>query len=280
MINEYKNYAFYSFLWMNSWLVLGQIDQQMIVYFLWTEKAWFYSNYLSLTLIFATLVWPILWFLFPVISEMINKKHTEKLILIQSFFYKYIWIFSLSFWAFLFTFWPIISLVFFWKKFIFSWELLLFSSLFLFFNTLLVINFSFLWAYWLVKENVKIVWITAFFNLILNFIFIDIFGIIWPIITTNLGWIFMFFATLNLLKKQQKIIFDWKFFFKNTFFIWILSFIFYLIKDSFFILENNFRFKNLLFLFIFWIIYYLIILILNLKEVIFLKNNIWNILKK
>ena len=93
MLKNYIKYALWVFLWANWAVVLWQIDQQMIVYFLWAEQAGYYTNYLSLMQINVVFISPLLAFLFPVTSELVSKKVKWKLKLMVNFFYKYLLLF-------------------------------------------------------------------------------------------------------------------------------------------------------------------------------------------
>ena len=68
--------------------LLWQMDMQMIIYFLWTHEAWYYTNYLSIITIPFVLIWPIFVFLFPVISEMHWKWDITKIQLVKNIFTK------------------------------------------------------------------------------------------------------------------------------------------------------------------------------------------------
>ena len=74
-------YAIVVFIWAQAATILSQIDMQMIIYLLWTNDAWFYTNYLSIIGIPIIIIWPIFALLFPIFSEMYAKKEYNKIYL-------------------------------------------------------------------------------------------------------------------------------------------------------------------------------------------------------
>ena len=67
----------------------------MVIYFLGAEAAGYYANFLSLFYIGNILIGPIMSLIFPMVSELIEKKNNNKISILISFFYSYFSIFSL-----------------------------------------------------------------------------------------------------------------------------------------------------------------------------------------
>ena len=126
-IKEFFLYSFLFILWWQAFVLLSQTDQQMILFFIWKESAWYYSNYLSLLSIPLLLLWPFSSFLLPIISELKAKKQNKKIELLINKTINIIIVFWLYIWTILAIFWPFISYILFSKKFIFSWTLLFYS---------------------------------------------------------------------------------------------------------------------------------------------------------
>ena len=83
LLKKYFNYAVWALIWNSMWNIFWQIILQMVVYKLWSESAWYYSNFLSLFWIWITVLWPIRALLYPLVSEYKEKsenKSIEKLI--------------------------------------------------------------------------------------------------------------------------------------------------------------------------------------------------------
>jgi hypothetical protein len=51
----------------------------MVIYFLGAEAAGYYANFLSLFLIGNVVIGPIIWLIFPIISELIEKNDEKKI---------------------------------------------------------------------------------------------------------------------------------------------------------------------------------------------------------
>ena len=246
-------------------LILGSIDLQMIVYFLWSKQAWYYTNYLSMFNIYSILLGPILLFLFPITTELITKKQNWKLSLMINIFYKYFVVFGWIIWLFFAIFWTFIAFILFWEKFIPSWNLLTYSAWFIFLSILVNINFNILAWLGKIKERVKIIWIAALLNFILNWFLIQKVWIVWAVFSTILSIIIMFILSFIELKKTDiKFNFDWLFYIKNLLILIILGFIFFYIK-SWWLFGN--RLEILWKMFIVFFMYVLVMLGVNWKEV-------------
>jgi O-antigen/teichoic acid export membrane protein len=73
----------------------------MIVVILGSKAAGYYANYLSLFTLYGLFAFPLIGILFPIMTELITKKHTEKIQLLLSILYKYFSVFGLMIGAFL-----------------------------------------------------------------------------------------------------------------------------------------------------------------------------------
>ena len=111
-------YALWILLWAQASSILWQMDMQMIIYFLSTTDAWYYTNYLSIIWIPFLLIWPIFSLLFPIFSEMHSKWEVEKIRLVKSIFQKNFLAIWIAFNILFFVFSEIIEFVLFWEKFI------------------------------------------------------------------------------------------------------------------------------------------------------------------
>jgi len=213
------------FLWSQAWVILSQIDMQMIIFMLGTTDAWYYTNYLSIISIPFMIIGPIFGLLFPVFSELHSKWENDKITLVKSIFTNNFLIIGLAFNIFLFTFSLPIAYVLFWIKYLTSGVILQYSVLFLVFNFLLQINFSILAWVWKVKERLKIVLAAVWINFVTNIIFIYLFWVIWAAIATWIGWIYMWGATEYFTRDDYPLKLDKINIIKNVLFLWVLSFI-------------------------------------------------------
>ena len=274
LIKKQIKYAFRIFIGINVIYLLGQVDQQFIMYFLGAEKAWYYANYLSLILSFSILTGPLLWYLFPLTTELIEKKEYQKLTELKNILYKYFSIFAISISGLFIVLGPEIATILFGQKFIYSWQLLAYSAWFLIFYTLFSINLSLLAGMGKVKERAKIIGIALLTNIILNLIFIHIRGILWVIAATMVSWIMLFVMSYRIANKEHKITFSWIFFIKNIATVIIICIGIQSIKKQYFTLEDTSRYYNLLVFIIISIIYYLIIIEINYPSLKLLKQEI------
>jgi len=200
---DFIKYSFATLLTGNIWVLFSQVDMQMIIYFLWSESTWYYSNYFSLMNIPFIFISPIVAFLFPVISELSSRSDIQKIkILIHRFtlYFSIIWIWSS---VFLFQMGEHLAVVFFWEKFRESWIILAWSSLFLTFNLLVQVNFQALAWTWNVSERAKVLIKVLPINIVLNAIFIYLYGVKWSALAVWLSWIPLWYFSYQITKKYQ-----------------------------------------------------------------------------
>lgn len=278
LFKEIFSYALWVLLAANVWMILSQVDMQLIIYLLGPRDAWFYTNYLSIIWIPFLIITPIIWFLFPVISELNSHNNLEKIKIIKSIFYKYFGVIALAVSGIMFVFSEQIAYILFWNKFIYSWTILKYSIFFLIFNFLLQINFQILAWIWRIKDRVKILWIwLIFFNIPLNLILIKLMWVSGSSLAVWLSWIPVFYLSNKALKSYHAD-FDYKFLIKNFIAVVVLNL---LIKE--FILPYFWftsRLNSLLFILLIWFFYIITIMVYNQREFkIFLKE-IKKILKK
>lgn len=267
-------YALFVLLWAQAWTILSQMDMQIIIYILWATDAWYYTNYLSIIWIPYMIIWPVFLLLFPIFSELHSKWEFEKIKLIKSIFVKIFISVWLAFNFLFFIFSEKITFILFWEKFIKSWIILKYSILFLVFNFLLQINFTMMAWIWKVKERVKIIITAILFNFITNIIFINLIWVYWSALATWIWWILIYVMSEKSLWEKFKIKYDYKFIFKNIWFILFLALInFYFILPLF---NNLTRLNSFYLMVITSIIYFWIFVWFNYNE---FKIFIWEVKK-
>lgn len=279
VLNRYIKYALWAFIWSGIWTLFGQIIQQMVLFFLWAENAWYYSNFLSLFYIWTTLIGPITWLIFPIVSELIEKNDKYKLWLLYSFFYNYFSILILSFSTLFIVLWGDISIALFWKQYLTSWVLLEYTWIFLLFSLLGWFNYSVLAWMWKVKERVYITWISCFLTIISSYILINLYGICWAWFSFWLSTLFSRWLSLYLLKKEWfSLKFDYPFIVKNILLFILLWVVILFWKWYVYNIDWNRR-HLILNLVIVWTIFYLLVWLFNINIIKRLKSEI-NVLRK
>lgn len=274
LFRKQTKYAFRVFIGINISLLLLQIDQQFVIYFLGAEAAWYYANYLSLITSFSIITWPIFCYLFPLTTELIEKKQHDKIKELKNILYKYFSLFAISVSGLFLVLWPEIATILFGKKFTYSWHLLVYSSVFLIFYVLYSINLGFLAGMGKVRQRAKIIFIALITNILLNLIFIQFWWVIGVIAATMISWIMLFYLSYKLIDKNKEISFNRKYFTKNIVTITISCTTLYYFKNKLFVLEDIYRYKNLFHLILIGIGYYICILGINYKSLILLKEAI------
>ena len=276
VFNKYVRYALWAFIWSSIGTLFGQIIQQMVLYFLWAENAWYYSNFLSLFNIWTTLIGPILWLIFPLVSELFEKKDRAKLWLLYSFFYNYFSIFILSLSTLFIVLWPEISIALFWKEYLTSWILLSYAWIFLFFSILASFNYGILAWMGKVKERVCITWISCILTIITTYILIKLYGINWAGLAFWISYIYTWGWSLSFLKKEKySLNFNRELIAKNIIIFSLLWTWIFLWKEYFIDIDWN-RWHTIMTLIIIGLVFYSIIVLTNFWMIKKLK---WEIIK-
>ena len=279
VLSKYVKYALWSFMWSSIMTLFWQIIQQMVLYFLWAENAWYYSNFLALFNIWITLIGPILGLIFPIVSELIEKNDKIKLWLLYSFFYNYFSIFTLSLSVLFIVLWPEISIALFGKEYLTSGILLSKVGIFLFFNLLGWFNYAVLAGMWKVKERVCITWIACILTIITAYILINLYGIYWAWLAFWLGQTYTWWLSLYLLRKgKYSLKFNWSFITRNILLFILLWLITYFWKNHFIDIEWN-RWYMIVKLIIIWLGFYGVIAVWNIEMAKKLKEEILSLKK-
>ena len=233
MLKEYSRYALWAFIWANVGNLFGQIIQQMVIYFLGAEAAGYYANFLSLFLIGNLLFAPIMTLLFPLVSELIEKKDHQKVWILCSFFYSYLSIGVLIFSAFMMIFSGEITTLLFWEKFLASGELLWWFSLFQIFGIFAGFNFSLLAG--LGKNFVKVIsrWISVVVVVLLGLYWLKEYWLWFAGLIYILGNLILWLTSLYFVLQEVKLHLDLKFITINIFVLTLLILGLYRVKMSF-----------------------------------------------
>jgi len=202
-LKSYTKYALWALIGSSIWNLFGQIILQMVIYLLWTEQAWYYSNFLSLFYIWHSILWPIIVLIFPLTSEYFEKTDKRKINYVLSLFYTYFTIFIASLSTFFAIFWPEIAVALFWEKYLYSWNLLSISWFFLIFNLLTSFNYAILAWLWKVRERVYITWITCLITIIISYIWIYLWWLYWACISFWISNLCTRYLSFFLIKKEK-----------------------------------------------------------------------------
>lgn len=277
VLKKYVKYALWAFIWTSIWSLFWQIIQQMTLYLIWAENAWYYSNFLSLFNIWTTLIGPIMWIIFPIASELIEKKDDYKLWLLNSFFYSHFSILILSFSTLLVTLAPEITVALFWKAYLTSWILLELSWLALLFSLLSRFNYSVLAWMWRVRERVYVTWIACVLTIITTYLLIKSMGIYWAWLAFWLSNVFTWWLSFYLLKREKcSFSMNWKFIIKNIILFLILWWIIYYFKNYYIDIDWN-RWHMVLQIILIGIGFYVIVWWCNYKILLGLKEQIMSL---
>ena len=83
-IMQQLSYGLRSLMGNNAWIIIAHIDLQIVIYYLGKEMAGYRTNYMSLNSLSTFIFIPLLSFMFPVFTELVEKKQFTKLRLLRN----------------------------------------------------------------------------------------------------------------------------------------------------------------------------------------------------
>lgn len=268
LLKEIFIYASLTFFSTQSFMILSQIDMQMVLVMLWATDAWYYTNYLSLVSIPNIILWPIFLLFYPVIWQLHAKKEHSKIKNIKRVFQKNFLVITLYFSVLFFILAIPLATILFWQKFELSWVIMQFSILFIIWNFLLRLNQIILAATWKVKERLYIILTSIAINFILNFILIIYMGVYGAALATWISWVIIWIIT-ELILKEYYCKFNYLYIAKN---LWILAILWFILHNYvLWIFTSMSRGYALLLFVLVSAIYFSIFLLSNITE---LKNTL------
>lgn len=258
----------------NAGVLLSNIDQQLVIQFLWAEAAWIYANYMILLVIYGVLTWPFLALIFPIVTELVTKQQREKYTLLQNILYKYYSLLSLIIAGLFVALWPEIAMVFFWTKFSFSGTLISVSAPFLVFNIMLAVNFTFLAGLGKIKQRVHLLIYALVLNIVSNLLFLLVFdlGLRSPVIATIISRLFLWYWSFRSLHTYQPITVAYWFLLKNCAIIVVLTTTIFIYKSWFFVYSNAFRRQNAAYIWGISLLYAAVIVLINRQQIRLLRS--------
>ncbi len=217
--------------------LLHQLDMQFLTYFLWVYDAGIYSIYLALVGIPFIFLWPIIGFLYPVLSEIWGRWDMEKVKTIYSLFSTHLSIIMLWISGILFLIWWDIATVLFWESFTESGKALSFIAPFLFLNILIQINFQILWWLWYIRKRIQVLLWTVIISIPLSLICILGYkygsipfpsGSAAASFAVGISWILLWALSYRAIREHAHW-FLWWIFSRNFIIVWVLSIFLYFI---------------------------------------------------
>ncbi len=217
LLKDTLRYGFYSLIAVQGSLLLGSIDQQIVVYFLGSKQAGYYTTFLSVLFLHWIITGPLFSFLFPLTSELISKKQVDRLKLLLNLLYRYFSLLGIFVGLAYFLLGDAIIYSLFGAKYLPAAFLLKIASMFVFVNMVIFINFNILSGLGKVKERALIIWWVAIWNVISDIVFVYLWGLPGVVYSTLVWWIIFLIWTYKIVSKELKRSFriDGRFLFVN-----------------------------------------------------------------
>jgi stage V sporulation protein B len=233
--NTFIQYSIGTLLSANVAILLHLVDQLFLTYFIGAEATWEYKVYLSLIGIPFIFLWPLIGFLYPVISEIGSRGDHEKIKSIFRIFSSYLSVLMLWVAGFFVMTGPHLAGLLFGESYLSSGVALYYIAPFLVLNALIQVNFQILGGLGHVRKRIMILAWTLLVNVILSMI--TILGYKYGYINFPSGsaaasaavwasWICMWYLSYRAIGEHAHG-FDWRFLWNNTVVVVILTWVYF-----------------------------------------------------
>jgi O-antigen/teichoic acid export membrane protein len=208
-------YAIFVMFSANIGTLLGQIDSLMITGMLGTTANGIYNIYLAMARIPFLFLLPWVFFLMPVFSDLMKRWEDKKVITIHAFCYELFTIIALMMTSFFILFGDTLTLALFGAWYEMSGRILLYSAPFLIFNFLMQVDFQILSASGRPRTKMYILLAGVALNVITNYIFIRLWGVVGSAFASGIGWVFIWMLTFHQTRHYAST-FRWSIFWQNV----------------------------------------------------------------
>ncbi len=198
-------------------LIIGQTDIIIITYLIGIINSSIYSSILSLIQFLPIFLSPIAIILTSLISEYRSNKKSRELSNYLNFFYSFGFFFIMPFSLLFLIYSKQIIMTFFSKKFLVGLDSLRILALFSIFRVISEYNKNIMKGLGLTKKLLKITFIIAVINIVLDIIFIKIFGLVGAAIVTGGNWMLYVLITTYLIKSDLNLMISFRKYIINIF---------------------------------------------------------------
>lgn len=195
------SYAWKIMIAMQVSMIYSNIGQQFAIGFLGTYEAGIWTNYMTFFTAVWVIIWPILGYLFPLLTELYKKKEEVKIQLMKKYLNRWLVICSIVLAIGGRYFSERAAIFLFGDKFLMSWTLFKRYALFFYFFLASTIQQTILaWAGY-VNERVKIIIFWTIFSLILSYFWVLNFGLYGLMWSSALTHVYFWVHSLFYIKK-------------------------------------------------------------------------------
>jgi O-antigen/teichoic acid export membrane protein len=256
-------------------LILSYTDTLMITFFRTVEEVGYYNSAMPTARLLLFFVLPISSVVFPLSSELWTKKLKNHLKEGIQLLYRYVPMFLFPIIAALIIFPDIIISFIFKTEYVIAANTLRILSIGILFQSIWFLNNGVLIGIGMPKKVMKITYIAAFVNLILNLILIPLFGFFGAAIATAFSYFLMMIISIIVLKRKLKMPLPFTKLSINSILFVFLSLVLFYFKGIF---VFSSIFYLILVMLVFSIVYVILLFILKLvsiKEIIEIKKRLF-----
>ncbi len=216
LIDEYFGYAYFIFLGAGAGAIFTQMDQQAVMYFLSATEAGYYASFLSLLGIAGLFVFPLLGFLFPVVSDLMFRDDRPRIREVFRVLYNGFFVLGIGLSGCFLVFGPDIARIIFGANFIHSGEILQIAAPFIVLFWFSILDFTLLSALGRAKERYKILLWTLVVSLFANLLLVPKFGTTGAVLSIVIGWSMMHGLAHPIIRAYEPVAWERSILVRNT----------------------------------------------------------------
>lgn len=202
LIKKQRSYWFRVLLGTSAWTLLGQVNQQLALYWFGPEAAWQWAYYLSFLTIISVIVWPIISYLFPLLNELYKKWENNKIIYLYKLLFWGTIVFGIIWWLLAYFFAEPLAVFLYWEQFRQAGTLFRYFAPFVFTVPLSGILFQDIASRGMVKQRVFAITLWLCINILISWILARSLLLEWIIYGQVAGNIILIIAWLWWWKKK------------------------------------------------------------------------------
>lgn len=261
---EYKKvqkYALGVLVTNNIIYLLSSIDIQIATFLFGTTKSWLYSYGMMLTNLFITLLSPIGWLLYPMVSHLKARNYDGMMKRVFYAIVNYMWVIAMVWSIYVFMYSEQIMWFLFGINYIDAGNIVKRNLLFVTFGVLSGIIFIIYAWLGLIKKRLKMLIVVFILNVLWNFLLSNRLGINGIALTMWITWMALFiYWYIDLIREGVELQINYKLFLKNIIIsIIAISIIYYFYRDLW---SNNIDIIK--WIAISWFLYIFVIAIVNI----------------
>jgi len=199
---EWLQYGLWVMLWQSASTLYWQVNQQLVLLFLWAWAAGIRAYYLTFFSIIHVITWPLISYLFPLLNELHEKWDQNKIHELYKYLFWWLLLFWIIWWVVAYYFTPRVAVLLFGEQFRYAGELFILFSPYIRIIPLTGIAFADIASRGWVKQRVFALLFWLIVLCISSSLWIYYYGLIWSVYGHIIGTIGLLCSIFFIYRKH------------------------------------------------------------------------------